>query len=316
MRGFRLPPILHFAPLHGVTNRVFRKAYFNHFGGFDTVLAPFILSVNTTEFKKTHFKDLVPEDRAGIPLVPQILSNDAAGFLQTSKILADLGYGEVNWNLGCPYSMVANKKRGSGLLPFPDLVEKFLERVCAGLGLSLSIKLRLGRKDPEEILALMPIFNAYPLKKIIIHPRIGIQMYKGEVDLEGFARAAEMSKHDVVYNGDIRDLKTYEYLQARFPSVREWMIGRWAISDPFLPAAIRGAGPVPDRVRRIGAFHDELYAAYRGVLFGPAHVLDKMKEVWGLMGSSFPVNGKELERIARTHTLEGYESAVASIFRG
>jgi tRNA-dihydrouridine synthase B len=307
-------PILSLAPLHGVTNRVFRKAYCNHFSGFDAALAPFILSVNTTQLKKNHFKDLVPEGQAKIPLIPQILSNDTVGFITTARILADLGYGEVNWNLGCPYSMVANKKRGSGLLPFPDRIQKFLDEVCARLDIRISVKLRLGRNDLDEILRLIPIFNGFPLKKVIIHPRIGIQMYKGEVDLDGFAQAASLSSHEVVYNGDIKDLKTFEYLHHRFPLIKEWMIGRWAISNPFLPGAIKGETPISDPVRRITAFHDELYAEYRTVLFGPAHVLDMMKEIWGFLGKSFPRSARALDSIARAHTLESYERAVRVIF--
>ena len=35
-------------------------------------------------------------------LVPQIMSNDAEGFLQTEEKLREYGYEEVNLNLGCP----------------------------------------------------------------------------------------------------------------------------------------------------------------------------------------------------------------------
>jgi len=314
-----LPPLLYLAPLHGVTNRIFRKAFFNHFSGFDGVMAPFVLAVDTDQLKKNHFKDLLPFDASGIPVVPQLLGNDPFAFVKTARYLAGLGYAEVNWNLGCPYPMVANKKRGSGLLPFPGMIEKILEEVCAKQDIALSVKLRLGRYESQEIINLMPILNRYPLKKVIIHPRIGTQMYKGEVSLDGFAEALSLCRHPVMYNGDIKDEATFAQLQKRFPSVTEWMIGRWAIANPFLPEQIKKtdrSAPAPhlsDPVAVIRAFHDELYGSYREALSGPAHLLDKMKEIWSYLGRSFPSNAAGVDRIIRSKTVEAYDQAVSAI---
>lgn len=278
-------------------------------------MAPFILSIRTGNMKKNHFKDLVSDGTSEFPLIPQILGNDAIEFVETTKALADLGYTEVNWNLGCPYAMVANKKRGSGLLPDPARIGKFLDEACAKSPLPISVKLRLGRTDPEEIITLMPVLNGHPLTKVIIHPRIGIQMYKGEVDLDGFDAAASLCKHEVMYNGDIKNLDAFNILQARFPQISEWMIGRWAISNPFLPGMIRGLAMPADPIGEISAFHDELYDSYRSVLFGPAHVLDKMKEIWSYLGKLFPRGGQELAKLSRATTLESYEKAVACVLR-
>jgi tRNA-dihydrouridine synthase len=307
---------LYLAPLHGVTNRIYRKVWFKHFSGIDVAFAPFIPSVPGDRMTEKHFKDLVGDPEIGVPLVPQILGNDAPSFIATAKVLAGFGYGEVNWNLGCPFSMVAKKGRGSGLLPHADRIARFLDEVCPHLEIPLSVKVRLGREDRDEILRLMPILNGHALKEVIIHPRLGIQMYKGQVDLEGFERAASLCAHRVVYNGDIVDLATFETLQGRFPRVEDWMIGRGALSDPFLPGAIVGRSPVADPLGAIGAFHDELYAAYRSVLHGSAHVLDKMKEVWTYLGSSISGVPSALGAISRAKTLVGYEALVRSILAG
>ena len=306
--------MLHLAPLHGVTNRVFRIAFFRHFPGFDAAVAPFIPSVNAASVSDTHFRDLLPPANAGIPLIPQILGNDADFFVATVKTLKDYGYDEVNWNLGCPYPMVANKKRGSGLLPFPDLIERFLDVACARTALPISVKVRLGRTDARELFRLMPIFNAFPLKRVVIHPRIGTQMYGGEVDLDGFSEAASLSNHPVMYNGDIKDAETFASLRSRFPSIQQWMIGRWALSDPFLASELKGLTPPADPAASIRAFHDELYEAYREVLFGPKHVLDKMKEVWSFLGGAFPGFARHFKDISKSKTLEAYGYAVAALF--
>lgn len=316
-------PTLYLAPLHGVTNRVFRQAYFKHFSGFDAAMAPFIQSVRAGSRVATHFKDLLPGYDPACPVVPQILGNDASDFIDTARVMADLGYREVNWNLGCPYPMVTGKGRGSGLLPQPGRIDTFLGLVCAGSPLPVSVKVRLGFKDPQEILALMPVFNSHPLTKVIIHPRLASQMYEGQVDLQGFEHACALSLHQVMYNGDIRDVQTYETLAARFPAIQEWMLGRGAISDPFLPAGIQGlCDPgcrVPDPADQgaiIKAFHDDLLDAYQDLLSGQKHVLDKMKEVWTFLGLWFSSDPRWLKRISGAKNLETYRGAVQLVLSG
>jgi tRNA-dihydrouridine synthase len=321
--------ILHLAPLQGVTNRIFRNAYFRHFAGFDTAIAPFILAVRTVGPRSRHFKDLLPGPAepslgdggcalegadSGIHLVPQLIGNDAPVFAETARILADLGYREINWNLGCPNSMVANKLRGSGLLPFPVRIAAVLDAACGIPGISISVKLRLGRSDPDDIIRLMPVLNDHPLGKVIIHPRVGTQMYRGEPDLESFARAARLCRHTVVYNGDITSRAAYETLVERFAGIHEWMIGRGAVANPFLAEEIKTGGAIGNRGARLRAWHDDLYQSYRGVLSGPSHILDKMKEVWTYLGASLPGTQKRLDRIARASTPAAYETAVAQMF--
>lgn len=303
--GFRLV----LAPLHGVTGKAFRAAYFARFRGFDSCVAPFILAAGVKGPRPTHFRELEPEGQAEIPLAPQLLADDAEAFLATAAVLEGYGYRELDWNLGCPYPMVANKGRGSGLLPHPDRVERFLERVVPRLGPALSVKVRLGRESPDELVALMPALARFPLSRVTIHARLGIQMYRGEVDLEGFARAAALCPHPVAYNGDLRDEGTLARLRARFPAVREWMVGRWALYDPFLPARLKGLQPDPDPSATLRAFHDDLYARYRAALSGPGHVLSKMKEAWTYFGRSLACPERALAAVARAKGFADYEAA-------
>ena len=309
-------PKLSLAPLHGVTVRIFRDAYLARFPGFDSAVAPFIVAVPGRRVKDRHFLDLVPRLEERVPVIPQILGNDPEGFIETAKALEDAGYGEVNWNLGCPYPMVADKKRGSGLLPYPDAISAFLERVCPRLGIGLSVKMRLGRYDARESEVLVPVLNAYPLRKVVIHPRIGVQMYDGNVDLVGFSSLAGALRHPVAYNGDITTAAGFRELSERFPAVAEWMIGRGALADPFLPARIVGL-PLPERpLAEIRAFHDDLYRAYRERLSGPAHVLDKMKEIWFYLRASIPEPERAFKKITKAKTQGAYETAVSAAFSG
>lgn len=301
------------APLHGVTTRIFRNAFVKHFPGFDYAMAPFILSIPAPHCRNAHFKDLFPEYNTRIPLVPQVLSNDAVAFVQTADALAELGYAEVNWNLGCPYPMVTGKRRGSGLLPYPESIERFLDEACARSPLPVSVKLRLGLVDARDFLAIMPILDAFPLKRIILHPRIASQMYGGSVDLDAFAEAASISGHELGYNGDIRDASTWRSMIARFPGVGEWMIGRGAVSDPFLPGRIKGLKLPDDPLSALEAFHDDVYFGYRETLSGQKHALDKMKEIWSYLGGSFSCVGSGQKEIRKATSFEAYERAVRAV---
>jgi len=309
------PPILYMGPIRGGTDHIYRNTFARHFSGFDLAVAPFINCVGANKIRPKYVRGLWPENNTRIPVIPQILSKSADGFVNLGNFLADLGYDTVNWNLGCPFPQVANKLRGSGLLPYPDKIREFLDGVLPKLKARLSIKTRLGREHREEIFALMPVFNDYPLAEIIIHPRTGRQMYDGTVDLDTFETCLTESRHIVVYNGDIRTVADFTRLSERFPDVERWMIGRYALVDPFLPAAIKaGKNDAENKKEKMKAFHDDLYDAYSRTLNGPAHFMDRMK---GLMVSfvlAFAENKAAEKAVKKARTPDQYRTAADRFF--
>ena len=155
------------APIRGITDATFRDVSSRFFPGFDLAVAPFLTTYQGNRIKPVRLKELMPEENRNLPVIPQILGKNPDHFIVIAKALMDLGHTEINWNLGCPYPMVANKMRGSGLLPYPEKIEAFLEKVVK-LPVSISIKTRLGRRDSKEIFDLLPVFNTFPLSEIII----------------------------------------------------------------------------------------------------------------------------------------------------
>jgi tRNA-dihydrouridine synthase len=304
------------APIRGVTGDLFRGAFARHFPGFDGALAPFIRPLPDNRLKPSDLRELAPENNQALPVVPQIISNDPRQIISLGRALFDLGYDTLNWNLGCPYPMVAKKKRGSGLLPDPERIDAILSQVVPAIPNRLSLKLRLGRQRPEEIGHLLPIFNRYPLTELIIHPRLGVQMYKGDVDLEGFAECLRCSRHPLTYNGDLNDVQTYRSLKQRFPDVTSWMLGRGALANPFLPGALKGHPVSSPEARRtlLVAFHDDLLAGYAERLSGPGHLLNKMREVWPYLAGAFLNRKRVYRQIRKAATMEEYAAVAASIF--
>ena len=310
-----MTPKLYLAPLRGLTDYIYRNTFNRHFNGFDAAVTPFIPSSRTTRATPLHLKDVLPENNASMPIEPQILCNNPADFIPLAKQLYDLGYPTVNWNLGCPFPMVAKKQRGSGLLPYPDRIEDFLAKTVPAIPNRLTIKTRLGRRDSEEIIQLMPIFNRYPLQEIIIHPRTGKQMYDGEPDLDAFEKCIEMTHHRIVYNGDITDLKSFQNLSARFNTIKAWMIGRGAIVNPFLPAILKsGKDDFSDRVETFRSFYQELFDEYQRVFSGPGHLLERMKGFWTYFSQAFKDSRKIRKKIHRTLKLQRYLEIVERFF--
>lgn len=307
------PLQLSLAPIRGLTDAPFRNLFCKHFQGFDFSITPFINPMKDPSPKA--FKDVFPEANTGFPIIPQILSNDAESFLATAQILADMGYTEANWNLGCPAPMVTKKKRGSGLLADGDRIVRILDDITPKLPLQISIKTRLGFSAVDETLNLLPRLNDFPLSEIIIHTRLGKQLYRGITDPDSFELFLNHTTHRLSYNGDITDIDIFNDLHARFPNVQHWMIGRGAIADPFLPEKIKGihSDDASTRLHRLTLFHDELVEMIRSQLSGSSHILGRLKMLWTYLGNSFPENKKELKKIRKAATEEQYLEAVHSL---
>ncbi len=310
-------PYFVLAPLRGFTDAVFRNAFQKHFKGVDEAVAPFVTSLKGRRVKPSHLRDLIPENNRGMPVVPQILGNDSGEFVHLAESLFDLGYEEVNWNLGCPYPMVAKKKRGSGLLPYPETIDRLLDEILSATSARISIKTRLGRFSSAEMVSLIPIFNRYPLARVIVHPRVGEQMYAGRVDVDEFERCRNQLVHPVVYNGDITDVKGFEKLRARFPEVSSWMLGRGLIADPFLPETIKQqTRSNRSKTSRFQAFHNDLVEGYEQAFSGPGHVLDRMKGFWRYFADGFAGNRQILKRVRKASSLGRYHVIVAEFLEG
>ena len=309
--------IIYLAPIRGITDSIYRNTFMTYFGGIHLAIAPFVTTVQGNTIKPSHIKDLVPEQNQSLPIIPQILSNDPKQFILLCRCLYDIGYQDINWNLGCPFPMVANKQRGSGLLPFPERIQSFLDQVITKIDSRLSIKTRLGRFHRQELDALIPIWNTYPISEIIIHARTGIQMYEGQVDLDAFKHAANCITHPVVYNGDILTYQDFIHYQTQMPTITRWMIGRGLLMNPFLANIIQSNGTLPDNpIPIFKAFHDDLFIQYEKRLYGASHILGKMKGLWNYFINFFSDSKRQLKNIHKSHTISAYFTSVDSVWNG
>ena len=305
------------SPLQGFTDFRFRNAFHKHFGGIDTFYSPYIKLNGKLAVKGSYERDILPENNSTLEVIPQIITNDAEEFLFVAKYVQQFGYKELNWNLGCPYPMVAKCGMGSGLIKNTDQIEHILKRVHNETDIIVSMKMRMGYENATEILDVFPILEQYPIKNIAIHARIGKQLYKGGVDLDSFQKCLDTSKQKIYYNGDITSVAKFKELQDRFPSIDHWMIGRGLIADPFLPSMIKNdTTEYPkNRLEIFEAFHDEIYREYDAYLQGPTPIRMKMLGFWEYFSESFSNPQKTFKKIKKAGNSKNYEAAVKEIFK-
>ena len=290
----------------------YRQAFVRHFQGLDVEMAPFIPTVSAERINPKLLRDVLPENNSGLPLIPQVIGNKADDFVQMSIALHDLGYDEVNWNLGCPHKPIRKKRRGSGLLPYPDSVDAILDQVCDRSPCKISVKVRLGVSDKSELMKLIPVLNKYPLSEVIVHPRTAEQMYDGTVDLDAFEAAYREITRPVCYNGDIDRLAFYQNVKTRFPEINRFMLGRGLLANPFLCEIIKSGNPVTENaIERIAAFHADVLSSYEDYLDGDHPVLGKMKEFWTYQATHLSNGRPFFKKLKKAQRLSSYKSIVA-----
>ena len=129
----------------------------------------------------------LPEHNRGLYAVPQLLTRSADDFLWAAGVLADLGYREVNLNLGCPSGTVVAKGKGSGLLGRREELERLLDGIYARAGIPVSIKPGSAWRDPEEFPLCWSFSTAIPSGELIIHPGCRRTCLRNQPRLEPFA---------------------------------------------------------------------------------------------------------------------------------
>ena len=288
------------APMEGITGHIYRNAYAKYFDNIDKYFTPFIVPNQSTSLKTKELRDMLPENNEGLYIVPQILTNDAEGFITTAKKLQQLGYDEINLNLGCPAGTVVSKNRGSGFLSQRDELDSFLDEIFKINDMKISVKTRIGKDSPDEFYELIKIYNKYPMEELIIHPRTRQDFYGNTPNLDVFKDAISLSENTLCYNGDIFTVEDYKKITEVFPNIDKVMLGRGILANPGLMGEIIDNTYVDKNILR--DFHDEIFNNYTELLKEDKNAMYRMKELWGYMSHIFTNNKKY------------YKEAVSSLF--
>ena len=314
------------APMQGLTSLFFRKAYHECFPAcIDYAISPFVSVTDGNAYAESRkFRDLFPyENENSLPLVPQLLGSKAEGIVRYGEILSELGYRSFNINCSCPAKCAVKHGRGAALLKDLRLFDSFLDGVFKRVKQSVSVKIRIGFDSKNDIASLADLLNAYPLKSVIIHPRLALNPYDGSPDLEAFASLAERLNSRVVYNGDIFSSDDFLKIKNRFPMIKDFMLGRGILRNPFLAAELKGVNfekrlletfffKLEDYYLRLFLQADEMeegcHCAERKEKIAKA-LSDKMKELCKYMFQ------EQFATIAAAGNLEELNATVSRMFR-
>ena len=275
----------YYAPMEGITDATFRRLHHKYFPGVDKYFMPFISPTIHRTLTHREARELPRADSVDFAAVPQLLGKNVEDMLWAVAVCADLGYDEVNINLGCPSGTVVSKGKGSGMLSDLDALDAFLEAIYAKAVLPVSLKTRIGVNDSENWENILEIYRRYPVKELTVHPRIRKAFYKGDCDLTAFARSVENSPFPVCYNGNVYSLADAEAIAARFPTVESVMIGRGLVADPGMLAGST------DR-QTLKAFLSELSDTYCIVFESKRNAIYRMKDNWHYLISLFEGSDK------------------------
>ncbi len=314
MNNEQLP--IHFAPLQGYTDAIYRSAHARIFGGIASYYTPFV-RLEHGDFRRKDVRELDADNNRGVNLTPQLIASTPEKILRILALFIEKGYKNVDINLGCPFPTLAKRHNGAGLLPYPDEVKALLmAAIEAHPEIQFSVKMRLGWEDANECMALLPLLNSLPLSHITMHPRLGKQQYKGEVDLEAFQRFYAECEKPLIYNGDLLTLDDIENISNRFPRLDGLMIGRGLLANPALALEYQQGAPLSlkEKIEKIRLLHADVFSQYGNLLEGgDLQLLTKMRTFWEYL---LPDGDRKAKKVIhKTSKLSNYQAAVSNLLK-
>jgi tRNA-dihydrouridine synthase A len=117
---------------------------------------------------------LLAYDPGEHPVALQLGGSEPGDLAAAARIGADLGYDEINLNVGCPSDRVQSGRFGACLMREPELVAECMAAIGAAVAAPVTVKCRLGVDDqePEESLfRLVDLCAQAGVRRFVVHAR-------------------------------------------------------------------------------------------------------------------------------------------------
>lgn len=306
---------IHFAPLQGYTDDVYRRAHCRLCGGVAMYYTPF-MRVEHGEVRRKDIFDMLPEHNLGVPLALQVI---ATGVEELQTLLAAIDERwlqpvHIDLNMGCPFPLQVRHGRGAGLMAQLERVAEICRFIAADTAHTYSVKMRLGVSGADEWRRVLPLLNDVPLRHITLHPRVAEQQYGGEPDVEAFEAFMAASRHPIIYNGDVVSVEQIRSLEARYSdALAGVMIGRGLLARPTLAWEYAEGEACSDAevVSKLLALHDALHESYAGRIPGDAALLQKLRTFWDYTEPT--LGRKAWKEVHKAGSMRNYLQAVSDL---
>lgn len=229
--GYTVRPAAILAPMAGVTDNVFRRLIREQ-GGCGLLMTEFTSAdgLARDQARTRRYLYFTEDER---PIAAQLFGANPDTLAQAAELVEELGFDQVDINLGCPAKKVI-KCGGSGLLRDLPLLETILRRVRAAVRIPLTIKIRAGWDDQSIVVREVGrLAEDCGVEAIALHPRTRVQGYAGQAEWSLIAELKQTVGIPVIGNGDLNCPEDAERM-FRETGCDAVMIGRAAAQNPWI----------------------------------------------------------------------------------
>lgn len=236
---------LFLAPMEGVADYVLRDVLTSA-GGFDGCVSEFIRVTGSVLPSRVYERE-APEvlhggrTLGGTPMVIQLLGSDPDWMARNAAHAATLSPHGIDLNFGCPAKIVNQHGGGAMLLADPRQLNRIVSAVrnAVPADIKVTAKMRLGVSDTSLAIDCAVALAEGGAASLVVHARTREDGYRPPAHWEWIARIDAAVDVPVIANGEVWTVADWERCRA-VSGCADVMIGRGAVSDPFLTLRIRG----------------------------------------------------------------------------